>query len=239
MAQSYHGNGSAHYSLNLRLRPALPLFLWRTVLVDYLNVAFGTGRGVPVFCAPINSPGVTMTGAANSKITINRAPVLTLWATVVAERLGFDHAEALTLGKAVAGLNAYAKGVRLGIYEPAPATVKKQRKELEHGARLTVSLLNRAVPATRTPDGLRALAKEKPVDAASVERYLSAKFGPSLEATRRVMADLAGALPPHELAAQAYALYEKFRPEIPAGVTGWGAKGTLDLAVIEQMARKR
>jgi len=40
-------------------------------------------------------------------IEINRAPVLTLWATVVAEQLGFDHDEALTLGRAVAGLNAY------------------------------------------------------------------------------------------------------------------------------------
>jgi len=39
-------------------------------------------------------------------IYINRAPVLTLWAAVVAERLGFSRDEALTLGRAVAGLNA-------------------------------------------------------------------------------------------------------------------------------------
>jgi hypothetical protein len=38
--------------------------------------------------------------------------VVTLWAAVVAERLGFDHDEAVILGKAVAGLNAYSKGVR-------------------------------------------------------------------------------------------------------------------------------
>jgi hypothetical protein len=43
---------------------------------------------------------------ATYTVTINRAPVLTLWATVVAERLGYDHEAALTLGKAVAGLNA-------------------------------------------------------------------------------------------------------------------------------------
>jgi hypothetical protein len=43
-------------------------------------------------------------------ISINRAPVLTLWAAIVAERLGFTHDEALTLGRAVAGLNAYSKG---------------------------------------------------------------------------------------------------------------------------------
>ena len=35
-------------------------------------------------------------------IEVNRAPVLTLWAAVVAEELGFDTAEALTLGKAAA-----------------------------------------------------------------------------------------------------------------------------------------
>jgi hypothetical protein len=44
---------------------------------------------------------------------VNRAPVLTLWAAVVAEVLGFKHDEALTLGRAVAGLNAYSKGVSL------------------------------------------------------------------------------------------------------------------------------
>jgi hypothetical protein len=31
-------------------------------------------------------------------VMINRAPVLTLWAAIVAERLGFDKNEALTLG---------------------------------------------------------------------------------------------------------------------------------------------
>ena len=46
----------------------------------------------------------------------NRAPVLTLWAAVVAERLGFNENEALSLGKALAGLNAQAKGRRFGIF---------------------------------------------------------------------------------------------------------------------------
>ena len=49
-------------------------------------------------------------------VSINRAPVLTLWAAVVAQRLGFDEDEALSLGKAVAGLNAQAKGRGLGIF---------------------------------------------------------------------------------------------------------------------------
>jgi hypothetical protein len=51
-------------------------------------------------------------------ICINRAPVLTLWAVVLAERLGFDQEEPLTLGKALAGLNAQSKGRSLGIFKP-------------------------------------------------------------------------------------------------------------------------
>jgi hypothetical protein len=40
---------------------------------------------------------------AEDRILINRAPALTLWAAVVAERLGFKRDEALSLGKALAG----------------------------------------------------------------------------------------------------------------------------------------
>lgn len=46
--------------------------------------------------------------AIEHTVAINRAPVLTLWAAIVAERLGFDWEEALTLGRAVAGLNTYS-----------------------------------------------------------------------------------------------------------------------------------
>lgn len=63
-----------------------------------------------------------MTGTGTLKI--NRAPVLTLWAAVVAQRLGFDHDEALTLGRAVAGLNVQSKGKRLGIAD-APVRCNK------------------------------------------------------------------------------------------------------------------
>ena len=65
---------------------------------------------------------------AANKIQINRAPVLTLWASVVAERLGFKHDEALSLGKALAGLNAQSKGQRLGISKPSAKELKKVRE---------------------------------------------------------------------------------------------------------------
>jgi hypothetical protein len=171
-------------------------------------------------------------------IKINRAPVLTLWAAVVAERLGFDHDEALTLGRAVAGLNAYSKGVSLGLFEPSKKTVEDHREKMKHGARLTVALLHRAAPVVRTKDGLRAVSKDKPIAPASVERYLAGKFGDDLGRVTTAMRKLAGSLPPKQMAAAAYGLYEKFRPAVPAGVGGWGAEGLLDLALISELAKQ-
>ena len=169
-------------------------------------------------------------------IEINRAPVLTLWATVVAERLGFKHNEALTLGKAVAGLNAQSKGRRLGIYKPAekPTAPKPQRKAKE-----MVDLMGRAVPVEKTKGGVRAVLKEQPIIAESVKRYLEGKFGENLTAVRQVMTKLAARFTPKELAERAFGLYEEFRPAIPSGVKGWGATGTLDLGVIEGLGARR
>jgi hypothetical protein len=170
-------------------------------------------------------------------VTVNRAPVLTLWAAVVAERLGFAWDEALTLGRAVAGLNAYSKGMHLGLFEPTPEAEQERRHKARHGEAVHVALLHRAVPAMQTPEGLRALSKEKPISPDSVDRYLHGKFGESYDSVRRVMTELARSLPPKVLADREYALYERFRPEIPAGVGGWGAAGKLDLDVIERLAR--
>ena len=68
---------------------------------------------------------------ATKKIKINRAPVMTLWAAVVAERLGYDRETALTLGKGVAGLNAQSKGRRLGIFEEGVTLLRRLWTEPE------------------------------------------------------------------------------------------------------------
>jgi hypothetical protein len=169
-------------------------------------------------------------------VGINRAPVLTLWAAVVAERLGFERAEALTLGRAVAGLNAHSKGVALGLFKPTPQEVRDRRAALRPKETLTVDLLHRAVPAVHTDQGLRALDKDKPSNPAAVDRYLQSKFGQALDEVRAAMQMLAESLPPDQLAAKAYSLYERFRPSVPAGTRGWGAKGSLDVAAIRELA---
>lgn len=171
------------------------------------------------------------------KIKINRAPVMTLWATIVAERLGFDHDEALTLGKGVTGLNAQSKGQRLGIFQPGEEKSEIAR-EREKGETLPIEILGRPVPAVNTDQGIRATIKEKPINPASVQRYLDGKFGQQLPDVRAAMEDLAKAYSPQELAKKAYPLYEKFRPEIPEGKKGWGAAGELDLDTIRSLKEK-
>jgi hypothetical protein len=174
---------------------------------------------------------------AAKKIKINRAPVLTLWAAVVAERLGYDEETALTLGKAVAGLNAQSKGKKLGIYEEKSEDEKQEEKKKEREARPEfIELLGRGIPAVKTPRGLRAAIKGEPIHAGSVQAYLEQKFKEDLNEARKAMEKLAKAFTPKQLESKAYGLYEKFRPEIPEGVKGWGAKGELDLDYIRSLA---
>ena len=174
----------------------------------------------------------------STTIEVNRAPVLTLWAAVVAERLGFDWDEALTLGRAVAGLNAYSKGVRLGLFTPAPKEVKEHRSKAAPGDRLEVALLGRAVPVVHTADGLRAISKDQPIKPKSVETYIASKLGDATDDVRQAMQALAKSRPPKQLALEAFHLYEQFRPAVPGGAAGWGAKGKLDLATIRKLAAR-
>jgi hypothetical protein len=94
---------------------------------------------------------------------------------------------------------------------------------------VTIGLLHRAVPARYTDEGLRALSGESPIRPESVQKYLEGKFGDALEDVSEAMLELAKSLPAPRLPVKAYALYEKFRPEIPPGKKGWAASGKLDL----------
>jgi len=54
---------------------------------------------------------------------------------------------------------------------------------------------------------------------------------------RREMQSLARSRRPTELAEIAFSLYEQFRPIVARGQRGWGQKGTLDLALIQSLAK--
>jgi hypothetical protein len=167
-------------------------------------------------------------------IAVNRAPVLTLWAAAVAQRLGFEPDEALTLGKALAGLNAQTKGRRLGIFKPQEEKLHEARAK-ERGEEFWIELCGRPVPAKNTDSGIRAVKGTQIIEPDGVERYLQSKFGANLPAVRLAMERLAQSFNPKELAERAFAIYERFRPAIPEGVKGWGAKGDLDLELMERL----
>jgi hypothetical protein len=174
-----------------------------------------------------------------TSISINRAPVLSLWAAVVAERLGYDPDEAATLGEAVSVLNARSKGRRLGIFAPGPrdagradaaAKVPRQDEQLE--------LLGRPVPVTRTTQGVRAMIGGEVLNPHRIRRKLEQKFGPNYPIVRDAMEHAARSFRPAELAAAAYGMYERFRPSVPPGTRGWGARGGLDLDFIRSLAKR-
>src|ERR1035438_1545752 len=121
-------------------------------------------------------------------------------------RLGFKHDEALSLGKALAGLNAQSKGRRLGIFKPTPKELKKVREQVR-GEEFRVELLGRALPVVNTDQGVRAVIESKPIDPDGVERYLESKFGDALPQARKATTELAIALKPDELAEKGFGLY--------------------------------
>lgn len=160
-------------------------------------------------------------------VRVNRAPVLTLWAAVVAERLGHPRETAFSLASAVAGTAARAKARRLGIEEEGedrPARPRPGR---------AVHLLGRDVRVVAAEAGLLAADGEgRPAPAAPVQAYVARAFGNRLEEVRGAMEDLAALLPPEELNRIGFRLYESFRPEVPEETRGWGAKGELHLGRI-------
>jgi hypothetical protein len=104
-------------------------------------------------------------------IGINRAPVLTLWATVVAEQLGRSPDTALTLGRPVAGSAARVKARNIGREER-----KTDRDADTPGLAVPhvtapVPLLGETIRLLPTTDGeLRAADGDVPADPAAAGR---------------------------------------------------------------------
>ena len=96
-----------------------------------------------------------------------------------------------------------------------------------------VLLLGKTIRLLPNNDGeLRAADGDQPADPVDVERYLAKAFGDHLADVRTAMEALASRYDPMELNRIGFWLYEQFRPEIPPGNQGWGAKAVLDVGKI-------
>ncbi|CAG0971776.1 hypothetical protein GPROT1_01627 [Gammaproteobacteria bacterium] len=166
-------------------------------------------------------------------IRIDRAPVLAMWASVVAERLGWPHETALTLGQAVADMTTRATDDRLGTHAQSGdrplADVTDALRE--------VPLLGQIVHVASTPEGPRAVSKNALLEPDAVARYLRDKFGNQLCAALTAMERLAATMSTDALNEEAFRFYEHFRPDAPSGVSG--AEGILDLGLIHALVRTR
>jgi hypothetical protein len=179
-------------------------------------------------------------GDPEAEIFINRAPVLTLWVSVVAERLGYSVDEAYTYGRWVSGTLAATKGRKLGIFETkkkkttADAEGRREAREV-HADHVKV-FSHMKIPVKKIDGKLLAFrAKQtKTIQPDTVRRYLESKFGDNLDKAHDAMMELAQSMPAEHVRERAYELYEKFRPEWH----GWGKKGTLDLEEIHDLAEQ-
>jgi hypothetical protein len=104
--------------------------------------------------------------------------------------------------------------------------------------RETVRLSGRDIPVLPAPGGtLRADGDGKPASARWVQSYLNCTVRDRLPEVRTAMEYLAASLPPEELNRVGFRLYGRFRPEVPEGTAGWGAKGVLQVMRIIEEAR--
>ena len=90
-------------------------------------------------------------------VIVNRAPVLTLWATVVAERLAHPPDTALTLGRSVAGSAARVKARNIGREERKADRDADMARLREEPVTAPVLLLGKTIRLLPNNDGeLRA-----------------------------------------------------------------------------------
>ena len=178
---------------------------------------------------PIVVPDVSPQSSKKDKILINRSPILTLWAAVVAKKIFcISLEEALTFGSAYAAECAKAKGTSLGIFSDKPAVAEASSgKDSEQNETQSFPLMHQTVQANQTPNGLRAIGNGKEQDPNSVWKSLTKKLGVDLPFVFRQMeeaAENAG----DDLDATAYNYYMHIRPDIPHGTKGWGAHGYME-----------
>ena len=195
------------------------------------------------------APPTLPEGTDLSVVSINRAPVLTLWAAVLAHvgPAQLPWLSALTVGKAIAGMIAQARGRSLGTFDSSVGNShKRQKTEQEKEAEASdVQVMGIKVHMARVGEHSYATISNKPVNASQVDSYIHSQFATHRPRVLAVMNYLArcmmarGADGEADVAGRyAFTLYETFRPNMADGSQpGWGQKGELDLRNMAEMGK--
>ncbi|KAF8845863.1 hypothetical protein BDN67DRAFT_961513 [Paxillus ammoniavirescens] len=163
---------------------------------------------------------------------VNRAPLMTAWATVVAERLGFEREEALSIGSVYTEMNAVTKGVFLGLIDESR---KKEIEPISGERQPYVDLMGRRIPLYQTQSSKwRALVGGSPALPSTAFSYISRAFRQTTPHVMGALHLLAASYPPLELNNIGFSLYADFRPV----VDGWGKRGEVPCQRILSLRKK-
>jgi len=163
---------------------------------------------------------------------INRAPLMTAWSTIVAERMGFKREEALSIASAYTELNAISKGVSLGIFEEAK---QKGLEAAKDGSQPYVALMGRRVPLFKTQASQwRALLGGTPAQPSTAFSYISRAFRQTTPHIIGALRLLAESFSPQEVNEKGWGLYCEFRP----ASEGWGQRAEVRCETILKLRNK-
>ncbi|KAJ7180175.1 hypothetical protein C8R43DRAFT_972017 [Mycena crocata] len=172
-------------------------------------------------------------GVLKTKGTVvNRAPLMTAWSTLVAERLGFQREEALSIASVFTELNAVRKGVSMGIYKKGTERAMEASKE---GSQPWVDLMGRRVPLFQAQNSQwRALSNGTAVQPSTAFSYISRAFRQTTPHILGALRLLVESYTPQEINGKAWGLYCDFRPE----VNGWGERAEVKCETILDLRKK-
>lgn len=171
----------------------------------------------------------------NSKIIINRAPVLHLWSACVTHVVhpGLSWSTCLSAGAAVSAICAVAKGRAIGtIPEKGDDSTSKTKSEKKDEDSEEIRVMQFIL---HIKDGLVVVGgKEKMGDEEGVRKKFA---GESYGVVKGVFEDVLSAWKggEDELNEKGFGMYERFRPEVKSGTKGRGRKGELNLERVEQV----
>jgi len=178
-------------------------------------------------------------------IMINRSPVLQLWGATVAH---FLHPEeswstCLSIGGSIAQLCAISKGRAIGTVAPKDESVDANDKQSKRKRETEKESESREIEVMGFPQQIQGDVvvvdgKPKPLK----QELLQGKFGgvSNYEKTKKAMEDglQSWTDSKDQLDSKAFHMYEKFRPDVAAGGSGWGRKGELNLHKVKSMIER-
>ncbi|KAJ6628697.1 hypothetical protein B0H10DRAFT_1940108 [Mycena sp. CBHHK59/15] len=162
---------------------------------------------------------------------VNRAPLMTAWSTLVAERLGFQREEALSIASVYTELNAISKGVALGVFKEGK---ERGMEASKGGSQPYVELMGRR-PLFQTQNSQwRALSNGTAVPPSTAFSYISRALRQTTPHIMGALRLLVESFTPQEINAKAWGLYAEFRPD----VKGWGERSEVKCETILALRKK-